>query len=284
MKNTDVDLMNVDAMDTMGDIIPSVAIDGIISARCAGLQKYTDALILLKEAKALFNAASGERAAYGFDECVHNAVRWGNEPERNIKAIKKIVDEKIWRRLMKDTGMNTLMSRKQHDEWEKQLEGDSMPEITLETVMATFKHLSENKLETFEQGVVDVFRALSWDYKTNNPCKLGKKIILERLLDVRWKGYASVSYSGVAQLNDLAKPFYLLDGKNVPDNRVSDGAAFTDFFSQEKFSGAVFDGVYFSVRYFKKGSAHIVFKRHELVDKINEIVSRYYPDMLPSRV
>lgn len=82
----------------------------------------------------------------------------------------------------------TLMSSKQHDEWDRQLSGDDMPELTLETVMATFQQLNASKLDTFEQGIIDVFRALSWDYKTNNPCKIGKKIIVSRLLDVYRSG------------------------------------------------------------------------------------------------
>ncbi|EPH2849474.1 TPA: DUF4942 domain-containing protein, partial [Klebsiella pneumoniae] len=40
----------------------------------------------------------------------------------------------------------------------------------------------------------------------------------------------------------------------------------------------------FSVRYYKKGSAHITFKRPELVEKINNLVASHYPGMLPPRV
>ncbi|MGS3492239.1 DUF4942 domain-containing protein [Klebsiella pneumoniae] len=48
--------------------------------------------------------------------------------------------------------------------------------------------------ETFVTGIIDVFRKLSWDYKTNNPCRLGKKIILEGVLSrtVSRNRYASV--------------------------------------------------------------------------------------------
>ncbi|WP_216079542.1 DUF4942 domain-containing protein, partial [Shigella sonnei] len=27
-------------------------------------------------------------------------------------------------------------------------------------------------MQTFEQGLIDVYRKLSWDYRTNNPCRL----------------------------------------------------------------------------------------------------------------
>ncbi|HGC5539657.1 TPA: DUF4942 domain-containing protein, partial [Klebsiella pneumoniae] len=50
------------------------------------------------------------------------------------------------------------------------------------------------------------------------------------------------------------------------------------------FNGKVFECDYFSVRYYKKGSAHITFKRPELVEKINNLVASHYPGMLPPRV
>lgn len=39
----------------------------------------------------------------------------------------------------------------------------------------------------------------------------------------------------------------------------------------------------FSIRYFQKGTAHITFKRPDLVDQLNDIIARYYPGMLSAR-
>ncbi|MBC1052979.1 DUF4942 domain-containing protein, partial [Escherichia coli] len=36
----------------------------------------------------------------------------------------------------------------------------------------------------------------------------------------------------------------------------------------------------FSIRYFRKGSAHITFRKPELVDRLNDIIAEHYPDML----
>ena len=33
----------------------------------------------------------------------------------------------------------------------------------------------------------------------------------------------------------------------------------------------------FSIRYFKKGSAHITFRKPELVDRLNDIIAKHYP-------
>ncbi|EPB0414577.1 DUF4942 domain-containing protein, partial [Salmonella enterica subsp. enterica serovar Derby] len=37
----------------------------------------------------------------------------------------------------------------------------------------------------------------------------------------------------------------------------------------------------FTIRYFQKGSGHITFKRLDPVEKMNDIVAKHYPGMLP---
>ncbi|SAG85554.1 Uncharacterised protein [Enterobacter hormaechei] len=54
----------------------------------------------------------------------------------------------------------------------------------------TFEQLHHNKQDVFERGIINVFKGLSWDYKTNNPCYFGKKIIVNNLVKHdRW-GYS----------------------------------------------------------------------------------------------
>ncbi|EMK4811709.1 TPA: DUF4942 domain-containing protein, partial [Escherichia coli] len=38
------------------------------------------------------------------------------------------------------------------------------------------------------------------------------------------------------------------------------------------------------VRGYQKGTVHIVFKRPDLVEKLNDIIARHYPGALPPRV
>ncbi|KAB0107145.1 DUF4942 domain-containing protein, partial [Escherichia coli] len=48
--------------------------------------------------------------------------------------------------------------------------------------------------------------------------------------------------------------------------------------------GELFEGEYFTVRGYQKGTVHIVFKRPDLVEKLNDIIARHYPGALPPRV
>jgi hypothetical protein len=54
-------------------------------------------------------------------------------------------------------------------------------------ILSTFEQLHQSKGDVFERGVINVFKRLSWDYKSNSPCKFGKKIIVEGLVShTRW--------------------------------------------------------------------------------------------------
>lgn len=190
------------------DVIPSVAIDRIIAQRNEGIALFMQAMECLATARKILLDASGDIFLYGFEDCVTDSVRCMDKPEEAKKNITRLADRKIWDRLMTDTGMYTFMSSCQRDEWNSQLMSDTCPEITLDNVLATFRHLNASKMQTFEQGLIDVYRKLSWDYRTNNPCRLGKKIIIENLL-YRWSnGRVTLDCSGREALDDLVRPFY----------------------------------------------------------------------------
>lgn len=74
----------------------------------------------------------------------------------------------------------------------------------------------------------------------------------------------------------------LLDGKPVPDNRADVTRRLDDHIHENGGSNSYEDEM-FKIKYFQKGTAHIIFKRPELVDKLNDIIARHYPGMLPAK-
>lgn len=194
------------------------------------------------------------------------------------------VDRSIWMRLMNETGMFTLMSQKQRDSWNESLYSEECPAVTLDNVLATFEALNATKAETFEQGLIDVFQRLSWDYKTNNPCRLGKKIIIERLVSRFYRESFRVEDRTIQAVDDLAKIFFILDGKRVPDIRVGEGDRFTNFFNRGKGIGLTCELTYFTIRAYAKGTGHIEFNRLDLVEQINAIIAKRFPNTLPAKV
>ncbi|MGJ3289455.1 DUF4942 domain-containing protein [Klebsiella michiganensis] len=272
--------------NSAGEVIPSLPVERIVAQRDSGVTMFLEAIERLREAQKMFFEASGRGWISGMTEIIERSLSADRSATREA-ALKRSVhlyaDRDIWTRLMNDTGMFTLMSEAQRKEWDAQLYSNDCPEITLDNVIATFRLLNASKGVTFEQGVIDVFRNLSWDYKTHNPCLLGKRIIIDGVLDNHRGLYFSVRTYAQNRIDDLARPFWILDGKNVPDNRISEGANFSAFISQGGAAsvGAVFTCEYFSIRAYKKGSAHITFTRPDLVEKVNDIIARHYQGALP---
>ncbi len=87
------------------------------------------------------------------------------------------------------------MDAEARSQWAKNLEEGELPAISEANILSTFEQLHHNKQDVFERGIINVFKGLSWDYKTNNPCYFGKKIIVNNLVKHdRW-GY-SLNWAG----------------------------------------------------------------------------------------
>ena len=204
------------------------------------------------------------------------------KPEVAMKAITRNLDRGIWRALMKKSGMLSLMDAAAREQWYNSLEMDDIPAISEENILNTFEQLHLNKGEVFERGVINVFKGLSWDFKTNSPCKFGTKIIVTGLIKCdRW-GFGLNWGWQRDRLADLERMLMILDGKPVPDNRADVTRRLGDHIHENRHSNHYEDEM-FTIKYFQKGTAHISFKRPELLDKMNDIVAKHFPSMLPAR-
>lgn len=203
--------------------------------------------------------------------------------ETAMKVITCNLDRGIWRDLMKKSGMLSLMDAQARDQWNKSLEGENIPAISEANILSTFEQLHQSKDEVFERGVINVFKGLSWDYKTNSPCSFGKKIIINNLVTHNRWGYSLSGGWRRDQLADLERMLFLLDGKSIPDNRGDISTRLMDHISLQKAS-QLYEDDYFNIRYFQKGTGHLTFKRPELIDKMNDIIAKHYSGMLAQSI
>ena len=90
----------------------------------------------------------------------------------------RCIDAAIWGKLLLESGIRSFMSSKDRAEWDANVMNHTVPELTLDNVRSTFGQLYADRGEMFADGVVAVFRSLSWDYKTNSPMAFGPKLIL----------------------------------------------------------------------------------------------------------
>ena len=264
------------------DVICSTSIERIVTGRNAALGLTEILIHQLNDISALTDSIGGGKAnEWGVRQYRYDC--WLMEkPETAMKAISRNIDRGIWKDLMKKSGMLSLMDAQARDEWYKNLEGEDIPAVSEANILSTFEQLHQSKGEVFERGVINVFKGLSWNYKTNSPCKFGTKIIVTGLVKCdRW-GFGLNWGWQRDRLADLERMLVLLDGKPVPDNRADVTRRLGDHIHENRHSNHYEDEM-FVIKYFQKGTAHIVFKRPERVDKLNDIIARHYPGALSAR-
>jgi hypothetical protein len=265
------------------DIICSTSLERIVTGRNTALTKIRNIIEQLDEVSTLTSTIGGGIAK---DWAMHQGYRYNSwlieKLDTAMKAIMRNIDQSIWRDLMHKSGMLSLMDAQARDQWSKDLEEGELPEISEANILATFEQLHQSKGDVFERGIINVFKGLSWDYKTNNPCCFGKRIIVNYLVKYDSWGYSLNLGWRRDQLADLERMLYLLDDKAIPDNRQDITIQLMNFIHNNPYQ-QVFEDDLFSIRYFQKGSGHITFKRPDLVEKMNDIVAKHFPQMLPAR-
>ncbi|ALU52617.1 DUF4942 domain-containing protein [Klebsiella sp. 1SOBk12mer] len=265
------------------EVICSTSIERTVTGRNAALAQIETLIQQLDDISTLTHSIGGKTA---LDWAMKQNFRCGcwlmEKPEVAMKAITRNLDRGIWRDLMKKSGMLSLMDAVAREQWYNSLEKDDIPAVSEENIMSTFEQLHLNKGEVFERGVINVFKGLSWDYRTNSPCKFGAKIIVTGLVKFdRW-GFGLNWGWQRDRLADLERMLMLLDGKPVPDNRADVTRRLGDHIHENRHSNRYEDEM-FAIKYFQKGTAHITFKRQGLVDKLNDIIARHYPGMLAAK-
>lgn len=74
----------------------------------------------------------------------------------------------------------------------------------------------------------------------------------------------------------------LLDSKPVPEDNHVLSIRLSDHINAQHES-TNYEDEYFSIRYFQKGSRHITFKRPDLVEKMNDMIAKHYPEMMAAQ-
>lgn len=262
------------------DVICSTSIERTVNGRNAALKQIEALIHQLDDISTLTRSIGGKTA---LDWAMKQDFRCGcwlmEKPATAMKVITRNLDRGIWRDLMKSSGMLSLMDAQARDQWYNSLEKEDIPTISEVNILSTFEQLHQSKDEVFERGVINVFKSLSWDFKTNSPCKFGKKIIVTGLVKCdRW-GFGLNWGWQRDRLADLERMLMILDGKPIPDNRADVTRRLGDHIHENRHSNRYEDEM-FAIKYFHKGTAHITFKQPEFVDKLNDIIAKHYPEML----
>jgi hypothetical protein len=258
--------------------IKSASIENIVSQRDAVLERLARAYDLIAEAEGI-----AARAHLGFPEfsldqysrsCsdIISGYNRAGRPEI-VAGTKKKIDREAWKYLLGESGMKSFMDAKAREQFSRNLDSGQFPEFTAENISATFSQLYDTRAEMFERGVLECFRLLSRKYATNDLFKFGKRIIVKSF----FSGYGSLNGRMATAVDDLLRVFHVLDGKPEPDHRHG-----LHGINLRSGTDSVYDDSYISLKGFLNGNAHITFKRPDLVEKMNRILVRHFPEALPA--
>jgi hypothetical protein len=252
------------------ELIKSISIENLVSQRQAVAERIVDAVKLLCEASKISEAANlGEISDLFRDRYSYEKLFSVNGPAKILKEI----DGKAWKFLMQESGMQTFMSASTRQKWYEEIEKGEYPELSIENIAATFANLHRSRHDMLEEGLIECFRKLSWDYKSNSPRKFGKKIILDRL----FSSYGSLEHRPCDQLDDLLRVFYIFESKPEPEYNQR---VYCRIWESKRQSDS-WENEYVHIRWYKKGSGHVKFKRLDLVKRCNEILAKHHPNALP---
>jgi hypothetical protein len=266
--------------DPMLGVVPSISIDNLISMRAAMLERYSKIMDLLEEAREIAQAAHIDLPRLHIDQqyrCRGGMELSGDSARRvdAMEALRRIIDGSAWQWLLQESGLRSLMDAKARADWSKTIVEGQFPALTPANVRDTFQMLHASRADMFERGVIECFRRLSWEYKTNNPTRFGKRLVIRFL--TQWGG-RHPNHTRTDEMDDLLRVCHLLDGRPEPDHRQGfhrQVAAAID-------AGIQVENDYVSVRLFRNGNGHLTFKRLDLVDRMNAIIAKHYPGALPA--
>lgn len=260
--------------------IPSISIANLLQQRDAiltlvqeAVEKITQAYTIAEAARLGFPDVTISRDYRGHG--MHMAGPSANQKEIQ-ETIQACVDAGGWDRLIKDSGLRSIMSAAKRKEMEEAIHTKKVPALTRDAITTTFKTLHESRAEMFEQGVIECFQRLSWHYKTNQPQKFGKRIVVSSLTS-----YGSGNVPQCDQLDDLLRVFHVCDGKPEADHRRSTYHLIAEAMRATDIWPKLAANDYFSVRLYKNQSGHVTFLRPDLVTRLNLIIAKHYPGALP---
>ena len=235
----------------------------------AALQKMEAAYQSLAEAQTMLENAFGTETS-GLDT-ISRYENWNHErPDEYLKDIKRHVKRGAWRRIVEITEIHKLMSEKRSDQFNKALDDDALPELTIEAIYDQIQAFAQNADALRAESVKEVYDFLrpKSSYVTNSPFSVGKQVIITNIVEHTYGGGFHVTYYSKGQnLIQLDRLFHTLDGKGAPNGYVSELSDAINTSGKDGYA----ETEYFKAKCYHNGNLHITFKRLDLVALLNQI-------------
>jgi hypothetical protein len=231
-------------------------------------------------------------------EGYHSTSDWelkDGSPERRYNYLSNKMKAFMWKSVISELDMKKYMSNKVLRNFEAFIRQQSKMSFTKENVANFFQMIMNNRVNIWDQAVVDVFEMMTDYYKgnrkhiegwkTNDKYKVNRKIILPDWVEYD-ASYLDASYlkSNGAKMkidfrtkdkfNDIDKVMAYLVGDKLSTIETVNYSLEKHFElignikTGQKFINKV-KSKYFNIKFYKKGTVHLEFRDKKLWEKFN---------------
>jgi len=248
--------------------IPSVSVDAVIARRAAALECVERVSRALFELEMIASAPNSDIKAPRLYHENHAA-----REEFSTGSVMKWIDREVWNSLLHRSGMWSFMDARAREEWRRSYEEWLLPAVTKENIESAFAALQGQRASFVARGVADIFRRLSRHHVTNHGDRFTRKVILPALCSV-WKGdWLMVNQNATDALDDLDRTLHVLRGLPAPEHQTRSAFRLVNLATSGEHRTMVAEFPYFTVRAFKRGTGHVIFRHDVDVDRLNAVLA-----------
>ena len=207
-------------------------------------------------------------------------LKLDNDKDVSINGFVKTVRYKYWKGLMSNEVFVGKLTNNLRNEFSSTIQKMKDYEFSIYNILVLHDELMMKTIDGIKRTILTLFDELSHKYsyydetsknvhyfngwKTNKAHKINKKVIIPFYLFERWGSVNT--YNAISKFEDMTKIFDYLDcGKTVYDHSIED----TIRYALDSGNFKNISLKYFNITFYKKGTAHIVFKDEKLLEKFN---------------
>mgnify|MGYP001580653666 FL=1 len=260
------------------DLIPHQTITAICDNVSQAQADIAQAFVLLQGAKERLTATLGSQLPYhSYAHLWDRDISDSDLPRAGERAAQHIA-RNAWRYVLDACGLKAYMTERRQQELHAQLAAGRFPALTPGNVLSTLQGLTGQVGTLLEESAKEVFDWLRpWNpnsragqFKTNQRWKLGYKAIVPYAVEAKWTEGYHINAHRESNFRALGNVFSLLDGQGAqqyPDDLCTQLRAGLDTVR----AGEKVTTPYLTLKPYHNHNAHLVFLRHDLVDKLNAL-------------
>ena len=182
---------------------------------------------------------------------------YGSDNHKLFNEVKKDIDTRFWNDVVNNSGITSVMHSKMKEDFKTSI-SEKTPEFDHENVFGTLSYYTDNRMTVYVEGIINLFKSLDNNFKTNDGIRFRKKIIFNNIFG----NYGFCNYGrGSEQIQDLERIFLVMDG--IDPSRISFDKWATRRIEKAG-RGEETQYEYFKVKTFLNGNVHLWLTREDL--------------------